>query len=150
MPHWDRRLNPDLVISPPGDLPPGSTVTEVDDPWEARFGDGEWRNVKVRSWLLDRHGRHVTQVEWRAGGSTYNGTFLFDETRMRENPRAPASWRPPPRQGGGGGALLFVPGNHLRVISAGKAGGLSPVSATMTRWTMNDNRRHRSRRHCPP
>lgn len=88
MPPRDPKLCPDLERALPRDaLEAGDPAAEYRrdrSPWEFLFGDGEWHRVTVRSWRLDKLGRQVVQVEWRAESSTWEGSYLADAEKMRE------------------------------------------------------------------
>lgn len=84
-PPRDPRLCPALEVALPADSPGRDPGHRADNsPWLFLFGSGEWHRVTARAWWTDRRGREVVQVEWHAGGSTFDETYVVDRERMRE------------------------------------------------------------------
>lgn len=85
----DPRLRPALEVSWPADADPAAPARRGSG-WDLRlvlFGDGEWHRVTVRAWRTDKAAREVIDVEWRAAGSTWSESYLFNAERVRETPR---------------------------------------------------------------
>lgn len=87
MPHWNPRLNPSLEVARPADIMPGTFERPGEDepPWDALFGDGQWRHVRVLAWFALRRGGRAVQVEYFADGSGWIEEYAFDPERMRES-----------------------------------------------------------------
>jgi hypothetical protein len=68
----------------PDDDVPGGQYRADGNVWMVLFRDGAWHSVTVKAWRVDRRGRDVVDVEWRAELGTWSGTYLADPEKMRE------------------------------------------------------------------
>ena len=86
MPPRDPRLRPSLEVARPDDFTGArSEPVEMREPWEIRFGDGQWHKAGIISRWTAADGRQIIEDDWMINGGHWTETyFAGDGSGIRE------------------------------------------------------------------